>query len=871
MFDALAEISRHRRQVARSLLGGRLDDAGLERRLRSIEEIALVAFPWERTAEDEEIAAAIAAGWGDAPAPPTAVLMASMALAPAHHFPKPESLRFVPPWLRRLYAKHLIARPPIFAQIGEAEQYVAHACATMRLLAAAIIDDHLPEAEDIADTVTAFDSTMTYFGEGSLKDYFADKARIVEWLMLTRGHRLGWSFPFEQDRPLRIGIVHRALEPGAEAAYLLAHLAGRERGVDTVTLYTWGEPRQPMIEAFAPWVSRIVSLPEDVLSAMAQIRRDQLDVCYFASNIVCGLDTTIMVAAHRVARVQIVGGASPASPGYLSSDIFISGVDCDPNPQAQDDYGERLAYLPGALRQFSFSYDRKPGGIRCTRAVFGIPPEHVIFFSAANYYKHTPEITAIWTEILARAPQSSLVLMPFNPNWGSSYPVSLFVRRLHEILARAGLPSDRVKVVERVATRADLHELISKADVYLDSFPYSGACSLVDPLMVGLPIVARSGTRIRTAQGGALLAAEGLEVCADTEAYVERAVRLAEDQAFRNAQAAIARGVAQSAPACLRTQDFARRFQRFCGEVYGAYAARYAALRAGTADASKTAVRVAVASAKQRGSPVLAHVYSIDVIARFLVPYLRDLARQRQVAGRVVDVGSGDGILTAPFLRAGFQTDLYEPDPAFAAAMAECVALFPRRARHDATPLTQSAPLLGKYAKKAAASAPAAALSERLSAGDTDIVRFDAARFDFALDAGLELVGDDVKIVMAEADAPHRSALTRGLQKMKARGFASVLFAYDDLSWLGLENWTHELREVVLDPSDVAIRGQDRAIVVFYREGDTVLLAYLAQLIEACAPANARPWSDGAAFVRRHEPMQPAPAVEAKQLKITSP
>jgi predicted O-linked N-acetylglucosamine transferase (SPINDLY family) len=843
--EALAMIARRRRETARSFLEADDDDTALERRLVEVEELALVAFPWERTAEGEELAAAIEAAWRVGPAPSSKVLMAAMALAPAHHFPDPASLGAVAPWLRRLYATHLTVRPQIFVEIGEAQRYAEHATAVMRTLASAIIDEPLPEAESLADIVAASNATMTYFNDGSLKDYFAHKARIIEWLMFARGYRLGWSFPLEADRPLRVGVVHRSLEPGAESAYLLAHLAGREKGEGSLTIYTTGNPPANMINAFAPWVSQIVKMPDDILGAVMRLRRDQLDVCYFANNLVCALGQDTAIAAHRVARVQIIGGASPASPGYLSSDLFASSHDCDPGPSAQDDYEERLVYIQGALRHFAYAYDREPNTIRCSREIFGIPPDHVIYFSAANYFKHTPEITAVWAEILARAPNSSLVLMPFNPNWGTSYPVELFVRRLHETLARAGVSTERVKVVEKVPTRADLQVLMSKADVYLDSFPYSGACSLVDPLSVGLPVVARSGRRLRTAQGGALLAAEGLQVCPDAESYIARAVRLAEDKAFRDDQIAIAKLIARAPPSCLRTRDFARRFSRFCADAHLAHMEHYAALRGGTDAQARAAVKKSVAIAKRYASPVFRHIYGIDVVARILVPYLKTRAREGLPVGRTVDVGSAEGHLAAPFCRAGFKAEMLDPDPAFAAVVAAYVKEFPDLAEYDATPLSAAS---AKSPKKGAADAPSPLLGKRLSEGDDiDIVRFDAARTGFGLEAGLDLVGGGVKIVMADFNGTQSDAASRSVAKMKARGFGSVLLTYRDLSALGIENWRRELVDVTLDPAKIAIAKSGFGLILFFKDGDTTFLAHLAQLLEACGPARTRPWSSSLA------------------------
>jgi predicted O-linked N-acetylglucosamine transferase (SPINDLY family) len=64
--------------------------------------------------------------------------------------------------------------------------------------------------------------------------------------------------------------------------------------------------------------------------------------------------------------------------------------------------------------------------------------------------------------------------------------------------------------------------VLKLADVYLDSYPYAGANSTVDPLEVGLPTVVREGNNLRSRQGAAILRDIQLfDLIADTEeAYI---------------------------------------------------------------------------------------------------------------------------------------------------------------------------------------------------------------------------------------------------------------------------------------------------------------------------------------------------------------
>ena len=660
---AIDALDTHRRVTARSFLASTQTDAELQGRIEEIAALAATASPWDPNAEDFELSLAILEQWSLDPAPPTKVLMAAMALAGAHHFPAPPRLANTPPWLRLYYANYIIGRPPIFLDPGESDRYTAHSTRAMAVLHQAIFEDRLPEALEIAKLVSYVDSAMIYFNEQSLKPYFRDKARIIEWLMLTQGLQPGHLFtPTRNERP-RIGILHRSLAPGTETYHLLGHLVGRDRKAAHVAIYMLDGAPSSLRQAFEPWVDEFVLLPADVGGGVARMRQDDLDLCFITNNIAWGLTVETGIAAHRVARVQVVSGASPATAGFTSNDLFLTSAGNDPTPDAQDDYVEKLAFLDGAVGRFGFSHDPDPATLTVSRASFGAGDKDVIFFSAANYYKITPELITAWAEILARVPESRLVLMPFNPNWGPEYPVAMFLRRLHRLLMRQGVAPSRVRPIAKVPTRADLHAVMSLADIYLDSFPYSGACSLVDPLVVGLPIVERAGTKLRTAQGGSLLCAEGLPVSPDAQSYIERAVRLALDPAFRAEETTRVRAAAKPELACLDVPPFAKRFFAFCADAVAANAKAVEATRHATADALRKAVGDAADAAIAWNAPAFRRLHDTDVARQLLAPWLKGLARDGLAHGRVIDIGACMGEISLPFLEAGVRVDMFEPDP----------------------------------------------------------------------------------------------------------------------------------------------------------------------------------------------------------------
>ena len=217
-------------------------------------------------------------------------------------------------------------------------------------------------------------------------------------------------------------------------------------------------------------------------------------------------------------------------------DVMISGAPTEPEDAAAH-YTERLVFTDGVVNCAPFQYqiEGSPQPEPISRSAHAIPEESVVFFSGANFYKILPELSALWFNILSRVPNSHLMLMPFNPNWASSYPMVAFATRLRAQAAAYGVDLDRIHMLRPVPTIAHLRQIMETADIYLDTFPFSGASTLTDAFAAGLPIVARSGAVFRSRMSKAILEEEGLGdwVCCDDTSYAERAIELARDAALR--------------------------------------------------------------------------------------------------------------------------------------------------------------------------------------------------------------------------------------------------------------------------------------------------------------------------------------------------
>jgi predicted O-linked N-acetylglucosamine transferase (SPINDLY family) len=155
--------------------------------------------------------------------------------------------------------------------------------------------------------------------------------------------------------------------------------------------------------------------------------------------------------------------------------------------------------------------------------------------SGARAVKIIPEIMETWAKIIAAVPNSILVLHPFRSD-SQTYQTMIFFNQIRTIFAKKGLDKKRVVLIKCLPHTVDFRECLRLADIYLDSFPWTGAASMVEPLLVGLPTVVREGQTGRSRQSGAILRELQLpELIADTEkAYTNIAVALGTNPELRD-------------------------------------------------------------------------------------------------------------------------------------------------------------------------------------------------------------------------------------------------------------------------------------------------------------------------------------------------
>jgi protein O-GlcNAc transferase len=391
-----------------------------------------------------------------------------------------------------------------------------------------------------------------YFNNQNLRQPDQDRAAIVRISLQASGYQLDWQFaPRPRDRAkIRLGILKRNYDPYTETFSTLPIFEHLDRTKFEIFLYATEPSNHPFAQYCQQISDRLIKLPSDPKQQAVLIRQDDLDLMFIGTNITAAIDPIAVLALHRLARVQLTNFCSPVTTGSANMDYYLSGQLCESAPDANPahenatnatitdspHYTEKLIITAGVGYCFSYyAIPPRPSQTHPDRQSWGATDQSIVFVSGANFYKILPELRHTWAKILAATPDSILVLYPFGGNWRSQYPISTFVASLVEVLAEYGVKPKRLITLRNLPTRSDVKECLKLADIYLDSFPYAGSNSTIDPLEVGLPIVALAGACLRNKQGAALLQQLGFNqlVVNNEVEYIDLAVRLANEPSWR--------------------------------------------------------------------------------------------------------------------------------------------------------------------------------------------------------------------------------------------------------------------------------------------------------------------------------------------------
>ncbi|RAQ40211.1 methyltransferase type 11 [Arthrospira sp. O9.13F] len=447
----------------------------------------------------------------------------------------------IPTWFINEYLKFILDPQRIFSKPGEAETYYDHIHNFMNELHHFICENKTASlANDIARKFLDLCNFIPlYFTDRNLKDVYVKRADIVEFILKQNNHQLDYDFSDrKRNNPkIRIGILASHFSPAAETFASLPIYEYLSREFEVI-LYSLSKTNTPLEQYCKLCANSFKQLPNKLEEQVQVIRSDDLDILWVGTNVTAYVNQIFLLSLHRMARIQMTSVASVVTTGIRNIDYYISGELTDHLETAQEHYKEKLIKLEGTAHCFSYGPELPQVRTTVDRQSLGIGSDRVIFISGANFFKIIPDLIETWAKIIAGVPNSVLVLMPFGPNWSNTYPKKSFIKQLNHYFTQHGIQTERLVVLDPNPTpnRDDVKEYFKIADIYLDSYPFSGTTSLMEPLQVGLPIVSRRGSSFRSSMGVAILQSlniPDLVTLTSEKSYIDLAVALGTNSELR--------------------------------------------------------------------------------------------------------------------------------------------------------------------------------------------------------------------------------------------------------------------------------------------------------------------------------------------------
>ncbi|TAE56428.1 MAG: glycosyltransferase [Oscillatoriales cyanobacterium] len=463
--------------------------------------------------------------------------LAAMLYCDAYQLPLEYKNAAIPQWFFDDFLNFLFQSPACFQQTGEVERYSQYFQQLIEYVSANIAS--FPDSEVwrylAAFVAQSVSFKALYLSDKNLVNVLSQRADILEFHFKNIGSKIDWNFADRSPRrtKVRVGFLLYKISAEFETFAALSGFEYLDRDKFEVIVYHFQVQDEQLGKYCESCADKLVQLSEDLPQQVQEIRSHDLDILLISTNIADTSGPSALLCLHRLARVQIATAAStPATTAARNIDYLIVG---DLTlPADAPEYREKLITLEGSGVCFSYPVELAPATVEPTRSSWGATDESVVFMSCARARTIIPELRETWAKIIAGVPNSILVLYPFRSRT-ENYPTVPFYHQIRSTFGEFGIDKKRVVVIRALSNRADCIKCLELADIYLDSYPYSDAGPFAEPLLAGLPVVARKGQKTRSGQFAAVLEELQLpELVAHSEnSYIELSTALGTNPELR--------------------------------------------------------------------------------------------------------------------------------------------------------------------------------------------------------------------------------------------------------------------------------------------------------------------------------------------------
>lgn len=360
----------------------------------------------------------------------------------------------------------------------------------------------------------------------------------------------------EQDlrRPLRVGFVSPHFASHPVGSFIVGLLENLDLNFIKPVCYSdtlSADRMTERIKAVVAW-NDVSAMNDEQLAA--RIREDRIDILFDLAGHTPG--NRLLAFARKPAPIQVTWLDYVGTTGLATMDYILADPRQIP-PGSECWYSETVLRMPDDY----ICFDPPPG----SPPVGPLPAQaagHVTFGSLNVLCKTTPQMLAIWAQILHRVPRSRLILKSMG--LGDAPTASRYL----EVFESHGIPAERLELQGR-SPSDQVIATYNRVDIALDTHPYNGGLTTCEALWMGVPVVTLPGESFASRHGLAHLTAAGMPetIAANPGHYVEIAVQLASDIAKLAKLRARLRERTAISPLC-NGKRFAAHFSNLMHEIW---------------------------------------------------------------------------------------------------------------------------------------------------------------------------------------------------------------------------------------------------------------------------------------------------------------
>lgn len=340
---------------------------------------------------------------------------------------------------------------------------------------------------------------------------------------------LGYVSPYASDSPsqdrsgrIRVGFVSAHFRDHTIGTVMKGLIANLPRDRFDVLVFTTRQPDDAIAAFIREHADHYVELPASLDAARSIIVQHYPDVLFYTD---IGMEPfTYYLAFARLAPVQCTTWGHPVTTGIPNVDYYISCRHFEPD-DAREHYSEQLVLLDNPPTY----YYRPSDSAVVSRVELGLSDGQTFYLCPQTLFKFHPDFDEYLAGILRRDHRGIVVLVESkHKHWAK-----LLTARFKYVMPDV---AERIRLIPYAGTE-HFRGLLRSADVILDTLHYGGGSTSLQALAYGAPIVTQPGNYQRGRHTyGYYRMMEFMDcVASDRDQYIELAVRLGTDSAWREA------------------------------------------------------------------------------------------------------------------------------------------------------------------------------------------------------------------------------------------------------------------------------------------------------------------------------------------------